>query len=113
MLIFIQNFSSNGEATVDDLIRFKEYFNFSSISNAKSKLSKLGIKCNLERVSSLPEKRVLNLLKEKYPELEIQNNVWNLIKNPKTGKPLEIDILIKQGDAIICGVEYNGIFLPR
>ena len=49
-------------------------------------------------------------MKEKYPELEIQNNVWDLIKNPKTGKPLEIDILIKQGDAIICGVEYNGIF---
>lgn len=49
-------------------------------------------------------------MKEKYPELEIQNNAWNLIKNPKTGKPLEIDILIKQGDDIICGVEYNGTY---
>ena len=49
-------------------------------------------------------------MKEKYPELEIQNNVWNLIKNPKTGKPLELDILVKKDDSIICGVEYNGIF---
>lgn len=106
----IQNFSSNGEATVDDLIRFKEYFNFSNISNAKSKFTKLGIKCNLDRVSSLPEKRVLNLLKEKYPELEIQNNVWNLIKNPKTGNSLEIDIVVKKDDVIVCGIEYNGIY---
>ena len=77
---------------------YKRKFNISEVSP----LCKLQI--------SQAEKHFLSILKQTFPNFIYFENDRTLIKNPHSGKFLEIDILIKRGDNILCGVEYNGIY---
>lgn len=60
--------------------------------------------------SSLQEKMVVGVLKNMFSELEFVENNRDIIMNPNTNRFLEIDILVKYNDKIICGIEYNGNF---
>ena len=63
---------------------------------------------NIEYSASLGEKNVLNTLKEMFPQFNFINNDKTIIPSPFSNKFLEIDILVKKDDKIICGIEYNG-----
>lgn len=104
------NFTTQGVATLEDRIRFKEYFNISHSDNALRKLKALGIECEKFFNVSESELKILNYLKENYPELIFIENDRSLIKNPETKSPLEIDIVVKKDTTIICGIEYNGVY---
>ena len=107
-----ENFTTKGVVSYQQIFEFVEYFGFSSKDAAKSALKRLGFN-NIEKglgKHSMAEKRVLKYLQDKYPELTFIENDRSLIKNNNTGKPLELDIVVKKGDSIICGIEYNGIY---
>ena len=107
----LENFTTNGIVTFNDRLRFKEYFGISNIDNARVILQKWGFDVELScGYHSSKEKSLLLKLQDKYPELTFIENCRKIIRNPENNAPLEIDILIKQGDAIICGVEYNGTY---
>ena len=63
---------------------------------------------NIEYNVSLAEKNVLNALKQKFPKFDYSNSNKKLIPSPFSNKCLEIDIVVKKDDTIICGIEYNG-----
>lgn len=48
-----------------------------------------------------------NLIKENYEDLEVINNCRELIKNPNTGRNLEIDIYVPEKKL---GIEINGLY---
>lgn len=103
-----ENFTTNGIATLNNRLRFREYFNISSDDNALKKLKELKINCELSLNASLAEKQILNVLKESFKHLTFVENDRTTIINSYTNKFLEIDILVKKNDKIICGIEYNG-----
>lgn len=105
-----ENFTTNDIATLNDRLRFKEYFNISSDDNALKKLKELKIKCELSLNASLAEKQILNVLKESFKDLTFVENDRTTIINSSTKNFLEIDILVKKEEEIICGIEYNGIY---
>ena len=90
-------------------MRFQEYFGISDLDNALKKLKSLNIECELSLSSSMAQMSVCKKLQDKYPELTFIENDRSVISNPETGNWLEIDILIKKDDVIVCGIEYNGI----
>lgn len=63
---------------------------------------------NIEYNVSLAEKNVLNALKQMFPKFDYINSNKKLIPSPFSNRFLEIDIVIKKYDTIICGIEYNG-----
>lgn len=102
------NFTTNGIATLNDRLRFRKYFNISTDDNALKKLKELKIKCELSLNASLAEKQILNVLKQSFKQLTFVENDRTTIINSSTNKFLEIDILVKKEEEIICGIEYNG-----
>lgn len=105
-----ENFTTNGIVTLNDRIRFKEYFNISNNDNALKKLKDFELECERFLCSSEAEVSILHRLINKFPELSFESNVRGLIVNPETNGNLEIDILVKKEDTIICAIEYNGIY---
>lgn len=61
--------------------------------------------CNAIKSQSPQEKILVSYLKRAYPNLEIKQSVRDIIKNPKTNFPLELDIYIPQ---IKFAIEVNG-----
>ena len=59
---------------------------------------------------SIGEKSILKILKEKYFDFTFKENNKNLIINPDTLRPLELDILVYKDKSILCAVEYNGVY---
>lgn len=106
----IENFTTDGIATLEDRIRFKEYFNISHNDNALKKLKDFGIECEKFFNVSEAEVSILHMLINKFPELSFESNVRGLIVNPETNGNLELDIVVKKDDVIICAIEYNGIY---
>ena len=105
----IENFTTNGVVTFDDRLRFKEYFGISDMNNAKVILQKWGLTVELSfGYHSSKEKSLLLKLKKIHPELTYIENCRKIIRNPENNAPLELDIVIKNGDDIVCCVEYNG-----
>lgn len=104
-----ENFTTNGVATLEDRMRFQKYFGISDLDNALKKLKSLNIECELSLNTSMAQMSVFKRLQEKYPELTFIENDRSVIRNPETGNQLEIDILVKKADSIVCGIEYNGI----
>ena len=86
-----------------------KYYGISDEGNTLRKLKEWGIPAEICQSYSFAEKRVLKYLQEKYPKLTFIENDRSLIKNNNTGKFLEIDILVKNNEEIVCGIEYNGI----
>ena len=103
------NFTTQGVVTLEDRMRFQEYFGISDLDNALKKLKSLNIECELSLSSSMAQMSVCKKLQEKYPELTFIENDRSVIRNPETGNQLEIDILVKKNEEIVCGIEYNGI----
>lgn len=106
----IEHFTTDGVVTLKDRMEFMKYFNIKNIKSALYRLKQKGVPAQLGHNFSVKEKEILNYLKERYPHFTFVENDRTTIKRPNTRYFLEIDILIKQGDAIICGIEYNGIF---
>ena len=102
----LENFTTEGKVSLSDRLKIREYYNFSR--GILNKLHSWDIPVELSFNASLAEKEILNYLKERYPHFTFVENDRTTIKRPNTRYFLEIDILIKQGDDIICGVEYNG-----
>ena len=88
----------------------RKYYGISDEGNTLRKLKEWGIPAEICQSYSFAEKRVLKYLQDKYPELTFIENDRSLIKNNNTGKSLELDIVVKKDDAIICAIEYNGIY---
>ena len=86
----------------------RKYYGISDEGNTLRKLKEWGIPAEICQSYSFAEKRVLKYLQEKYPKLTFIENDRSLIKNNNTGKPLELDIVVKKDDDIICAIEYNG-----
>lgn len=104
----LEHFTTNGRVSLTDRLKIRKYYNLSR--NILNKLHSWDIPVELSFNASLAEKEILNYLKERYPRFTFIENDRTTIKRPNTRYYLEIDILIKQGDDIICGVEYNGSY---
>lgn len=102
----LEHFTTNGRVSLSDRLKIREYYNFSR--GILRKLHSWDIPVELSFNASLAEKEILNYLKERYPHFTFIENDRTTIKRPNTRYYLEIDILIKKGNDIICGVEYNG-----
>ena len=105
-----ENFTTNGIVTLNDRIRFKEYFNISHNDNALKKLKDFELECERFLCSSEAEVSILHRLINKFPDLSFESNVRGLIVNPETNGNLELDIVVKKDDSIKCAIEYNGIY---
>lgn len=104
----LEHFTTDGVVTLKDRMEFMKYFNIKNIKSALYRLKQKGVPAQLGHNFSVKEKEILNYLKERYPHFTFIENDRTTIKHPNTRYYLEIDILIKKGDCIICGVEYNG-----
>lgn len=104
----LEHFTTNGVVTLKDRMEFMKYFNIKSIKSALNRLKHKGVPAQLGHNFSVKEKEILHYLKERYPHFTFIENDRTTIKRPNTRYYLEIDILIKKGNDIICGVEYNG-----
>ena len=104
------NFTTDGVVTIEDRMRFKEYFNISHNDNALKKLKEFGLECEKFFNVSEAEVSILHMLIDKFPELTFESNVRGLIVNPETNGNLELDIVVKKDNTIICAIEYNGIY---
>lgn len=107
----LKNFTANGKVSFNDRLRFKEYFGLSNIDNARVVLQKWGFEVELSfGYRSSKEKSLLLKLQNKYPKLTFIENCRKIIRNSENNAPLELDIVVKKGDSIICAIEYNGIY---
>ena len=104
----LENFTTNGKVSIKDRLHFKEYFNIKS--DEVLKLIALGIPYEKAQGESIGEKSILKILKEKYFDFTFKENNKNLIFNPDTLRPLELDILVYKDKSILCAVEYNGVY---
>lgn len=106
----LENFTTNGIVSIAQRAEMCKYYGISDEGNTLRKLKEWNIPAEICQSYSFAEKRILNYLQNKYPELNFTENDRSLIKNNKTGKYLELDIVVKKGDKIICAIEYNGIY---
>ena len=106
----IEHFTTDGVVTLKDRMEFMKYFNIKNIKSALYRLKQKGVPAQLGHNFSVKEKEILDYLKERYQHFTFVENDRTTIKRPNTRYFLEIDILIKQGNDIICGVEYNGTY---
>lgn len=106
----IENFTTNGIASVADRKRLCEYFGLSDFVNARQtyKLFDIPYERSTKNKTSIGEMSVFFALERKYKNFVFKNNDRSVIENPETGSPLEIDIVVKKDGEIVCGVEYNG-----
>lgn len=104
----LEHFTTDGVVTLKDRMEFMKYFNIKNIKSALYRLKQKGVPAQLGHNFSVKEKEILNFLKERYPHFTFIENDRTTINRPNTRYYLEIDILIKKGNDIICGVEYNG-----
>ena len=100
-----ENFTTEGVVSPIQRYKFADYFN---IRNASRALREFGFTVEKCGSHSLAELAVKEYLSEKYPNLTFESGVRGIIVNPDTGNNLELDIVIKNGDDIVCCVEYNG-----
>lgn len=98
----LEHFTTDGKVSLSDRLKIREYYNFSR--GILRKLHSWDIPVELGFNASLAEKEILNYLKERYAHFTFVENDRTTIKRPNTRYFLEIDILIKQGDTIICGL---------
>ena len=59
---------------------------------------------------SKPELAILEKLQTQYTMFSFENSNRNIIKNPKTNRYFELDIVVYKGESILCAVEYNGAY---
>ena len=59
---------------------------------------------------SKPELAILEKLQTQYTMFSFENSNRNIIKNPKTNRYFELDIVVYKGENILCAVEYNGVY---
>ena len=64
-------------------------------------------KTKIFKLNNMLQLKSVTTVKQPLKDTFIEND-RTTIKRPNTKYYLEIDILIKQGNDIICGVEYNG-----
>ena len=106
----LENFTTNGVVSLSQRAEMRKYYGISDEGNTLRKLKEWGIPAEICQSYSFAEKRVLKYLQDKYPKLTFIENDRSLIKNNNTGKSLELDIVVKKDDDIICAIEYNGIY---
>lgn len=104
----LKNFTTNGIVTLEQRADFVDYFGFKNPKNGLRKLKQWNIQCEISNNFSFAEKNLLKRLKGDFKNFDFEENNRSLIINPNTGYPLEIDIIVKLNEDIICGVEYNG-----
>lgn len=101
----------------DGTILYEEWQNYYKIS--RSQVQALAkeyyiVDKNLKKFknpgTSIEEMYLFDFLSEKYPNFLFEKHNRDIIKNPDTNRPLEIDIIIKnfEDNSIIAAVEYNG-----
>lgn len=107
----VENFTTDGVATLFDRTRLMQYFNLSCFTNACQTYKLFGIPYEkLKNNTSSSEIKLFLELEQRFNKLIFENNNRKIIINPDTGNFLEIDIIVKRGDKIICGIEYNGTY---
>ena len=108
----LENFTTNGVASISDRKRLCEYFNLSNFVNARQtyKLFDIPYEISTKNKISIGEMSVFFALEREYKNFVFENNDRSIIRNPETGNPLEIDILVKKDGKIVCGIEYNGTY---
>ena len=106
----LENFTTNGIVTLEHRNALVSYFNISNENNMLKILREWNIPCEKSNNYSFAEKSILKILKEKYFDFTFKENNKNLIFNPDTSRPLELDILVYKGWSILCAVEYNGTY---
>ena len=100
----------NGVIPFENREKIKEYFNLKTTLIGLQQLLTLKFDLNFEKLYqfSFKEKEIVKYLKDNFNYTIIEND-RKTIRKSNARYFSEIDILIKQGDTIICGVEYNGI----
>ena len=107
----IENFTTNGIASLLDRKKLVEYFNLSSFVNGRQTYKFFGIPYEKSKNNtSLGEINLFLELEQIFKKLIFEKNNKKIIINPNTGNFLEIDIIVKRDNEIICGIEYNGIY---
>ena len=89
--------------------QFKFYTHF-VLSNKKELEYRQALGLKVHNNFSLAEKCVLKYLKECYPCFTYEENNKSIIKNPKTNRYFELDIVVYKDKSILCAVEYNGVY---
>ena len=105
----LEHFTTDGKITDNNKIEFMKYFNLKGWGSLIRIAKKYNIQVDLVK-KSVAERELVDDLRNRYPELTFIENDRKTILNSKTNRFYEIDILVKKGDTIICGIEYNGIY---